>query len=193
MVSTGMQLNYLLNLWKTGVITRRQLESLQKHYETGETIPDSLFEKVSKSKNYLSAYQMLRQLLFAKTDLDLHTSFDVKASKTVFDVYKENAKGVAPLQPEKEDRFLCSFGHIFAGGYSAGYYSYKWAEVLSADAFSRFEDEGLDDMEALKRVGLEFKNTVLSLGGSIDPMTVFVKFRGREPNTKALLKHSGLI
>ena len=88
------------------------IRKFAKHYETGETIPDSLFEKVSKSKNYLSAYQMLRQLLFAKTDLDLHTSFDVKASKTVFDVYKENAKGVAPLQPEKEDRFLCSFGHI---------------------------------------------------------------------------------
>jgi oligopeptidase A len=97
------------------------------------------------------------------------------------------------LPPIPEDNFLCSFGHIFAGGYAAGYYSYKWAEVLSADAFAAFEEAGLDDESAVRTVGKRFKDTVLSLGGSLHPMAVFESFRGREPQPEALLKHSGLI
>ncbi|MFP3434925.1 M3 family metallopeptidase, partial [Paraburkholderia sp. SIMBA_061] len=88
--------------------------------------------------------------------------------------------------------FLCSFGHIFAGGYAAGYYSYKWAEVLSADAFAAFEEAGLDDDMALAKVGKQFRDTVLALGGSLHPMSVFKEFRGREPQTEPLLRHSGL-
>jgi oligopeptidase A len=93
--------------------------------------------------------------------------------------------------PLPEDRFLCAFSHIFAGGYAAGYYSYKWAEVLSADAFSAFEEVGLDNEEEVKKVGRRFRDTVLSMGGGEDPMTVFKLFRGREPSPEALLRHNG--
>jgi oligopeptidase A len=96
------------------------------------------------------------------------------------------------LPPLPEDRFLCSFGHIFAGGYAAGYYSYKWAEVLSADAFAAFEEAGLDNDVALTATGRRYRNSVLALGGSRPPMEVFREFRGREPTTAALLRHSGL-
>ena len=97
------------------------------------------------------------------------------------------------MQPIPEDNFLCAFGHIFAGGYAAGYYSYKWAEVLSADAFAAFEEAGLSDEDAVKSVGKRFRETVLSLGGSLHPMEVFQSFRGREPQTEPLLRHSGLL
>ena len=93
----------------------------------------------------------------------------------------------------KEDRFLCGFGHIFAGGYSAGYYSYLWAEVLSADAFGAFEEAGLEDDDAVKSEGAKFANTVLSLGGGVAPLEVFKSFRGREPSVEALLRHNGLV
>jgi oligopeptidase A len=98
---------------------------------------------------------------------------------------------VLPLLPE--DRFLCSFSHIFAGGYAAGYYSYKWAEVLSADAFSAFEDAGLDNEQAIAETGRRFRDTVLSLGGSQHPMEIFEQFRGRQPDPAPLLRHSGLV
>jgi oligopeptidase A len=97
------------------------------------------------------------------------------------------------LPPLEEDAFLCAFGHIFAGGYAAGYYSYKWAEVLSADAFAAFEEAGLEDESAIASTGKRFRDTVLGLGGSLHPMEVFKNFRGREPSTKALLRHSGLV
>ena len=98
---------------------------------------------------------------------------------------------VLPSLPES--RFLCSFSHIFAGGYAAGYYSYKWSEVLSADAFGAFEEAGLDDEEAVKATGRKFRDTILALGGSKHPMDVYREFRGREPSTEALLRHNGLL
>ena len=97
------------------------------------------------------------------------------------------------MPPHQDDKILCRFSHIFAGGYSAGYYSYKWAEILSADAFSRFEEINLDDKEEVRKVGLKFKETILALGGSEDPMKIFEKFRGRKPTVDALLRHQGLI
>jgi len=96
------------------------------------------------------------------------------------------------MAPLREDRFLCKFGHIFGGGYAAGYYSYKWAEVLSADAFAAFEEAGLSDDEAVRNTGRRFRDTVLGLGGSQTAMETFVQFRGREPSTEALLRHCGL-
>jgi oligopeptidase A len=96
------------------------------------------------------------------------------------------------ILPLPEDAFLCSFGHIFSGGYAAGYYSYKWAEVLSADAFAAFEEAGLDNEEGVKAIGRRFRDTVLAMGGSSHPMNVFKAFRGREPSTEPLLRHSGL-
>jgi oligopeptidase A len=135
---------------------------------------------------------MLRQLYFACIDLELHARFDAHATETVFDVQRRIAQRTAPLPPLPEDRFLCSFGHIFSGGYAAGYYSYKWAEVLSADAFAAFEEAGLENTEAIASIGRRYRHTILALGGSRPPMEVFKAFRGREPSTAALLRHSGL-
>lgn len=168
------------------------LLSLTSHVETGAVLPQVYIDKLLASRNFRSAYQMLRQLQFGLTDLDIHSTFDPKGTKTVFDVYNETLLRTNALPPRPENRFLCSFSHIFAGGYSAGYYSYKWAEVLSADAFAAFEEVGLDRPEEVARVGRKFRDTVMSEGGSRHPLEVFRAFRGREPTTAALLKHSGM-
>lgn len=167
------------------------VKSLTKHIKTGESLPDALFEKISKAKTFNAANFMVRQLHFAMTDMELHHRFKPNSGETVEALNRRIAAKVAALQPLEEDRFLCAFEHIFSGGYSAGYYSYKWAEVLSADAFERFEEEGLDDKN-IARVGANFRDTVLALGGSQHPMDVFVKFRGRKPDPAALLKHNDL-
>jgi len=166
---------------------------IAKHYETGETLPDALFDKVLKARTYRAASMMMRQVHFATVDLTLHSTFDPAGDRTVYDLEREVAKKTCVLMPLEEDRFLCAFSHIFAGGYSAGYYSYKWAEVLSADAFSAFEEAGLDDEAAVAATGKRFRETVLALGGSKPPSEVFKEFRGREPSTEPLLRHSGLV
>src|SRR5262249_55356498 len=135
---------------------------------------------------------MLRQLYFAFTDLELHHRWRPDGPESPFDVQRHVAERTTVLPPLPEDRFLCSFSHIFAGGYAAGYYSYKWAEVLSADAFSAFEEAGLEDPRAVAATGRRFRDTVLALGGSRHPMEVFKAFRGREPSTAALLRQAGL-
>lgn len=162
------------------------------HHETGESLPSELFEKLKAGRTFRSGTQMLRQLSFGMTDIQLHSGFVPSETKTVFDLQVEVAKQTSVLPTLPEDRFLCSFSHIFAGGYAAGYYSYKWAEVLSADAFSAFEDVGLDNEEAIAETGRRFRDTVLSLGGSQHPMQIFEQFRGRQPEPEALLRHSGL-
>src|SRR5204863_2048828 len=124
-------------------------------------------------------------------DLELHHRFDPERDDLQALVAKVAAANTV-LQPLPEDRFLCSFSHIFAGGYAAGYYSYKWAEVLSADAFGAFEEAGLDNPGALEQTGRRFRDTVLALGGSRHPLEVFRQFRGREPSPKALLRQTGL-
>ena len=169
---------------------KETLIGMTSHYKTGEKLPEELFLKVKESKNYRSAYNMLRQLHFATIDMTLHQSFDT--SQNVFETNRQVASKILIEPPLPEDRFLCGFQHIFAGGYAAGYYSYKWAEVLSADAFSAFEEAGLD-MESIKKIGKKFKDTVLALGGSEHPQDVFKKFRGRKPDPTHLLRHSGLI
>ena len=164
-----------------------------KHYKTGEQLPDAMFDKLVAARTYRAGSMMLRQIHFAITDLELHTAFTPGKGETVFDVDRRIAKKTMVMQPIDDDRFLCGFAHIFAGGYSAGYYSYKWAEVLSADAFEAFEDAGLDDDQAVRSTGLRFRDTVLSLGGGKPPLDVFTAFRGREPSTDALLRHNGLL
>lgn len=171
---------------------RPTLLSLTGHYQTGEPLPESLFEKVRAAKNYRAGSMMLRQILFGMTDMTLHSSFDPNGSETAHDVNRRLSQQTSVLPILPEDRSLCSFQHIFSGGYAAGYYSYKWAEILSADAFSAFEDAGLDNPAAIKETGHRFRDTVLALGGSRDPMLVFKDFRGREPRVDALLLHSGL-
>ncbi|MCH9654269.1 MAG: M3 family metallopeptidase [Planctomycetes bacterium] len=169
------------------------LLGMAKHYETGETLPDDLFEKIKAARNYQAATQMLRQNQFGIVDLKLHSEFDPDGPQTVFDVQRDVGQTTTVLPMLPEDRFLCSFQHIFAGGYSAGYFSYKWAEVLSADAFSAFEDAGLDDEQAVIETGRRFRDTILAMGGSRHPMELFKEFRGREPSPEPLLRHSGLI
>jgi len=170
------------------------IDKMAVHYETGEKIPDELWTKIKDSKNFRSATMMLRQLHFAVTDLTLHSSFDpaTAESKSVHDVCQEVASKYLVQQPMDYDRFLCGFGHIFAGGYAAGYYSYKWAEVLSADCFGAFEEAGLDDDAAVQAIGRRFRDTVLAKGGGMAPAEVFEEFRGRPPAPEALLRHSGL-
>ena len=169
-----------------------------KHWETNEPMPDEMFQKLKEQKTYNAGMMACRQLLFGQLDLELHANYNPslvsKEDMSIFDVHRKMAQIYTPYNlPLEEDRFLCSFAHIFAGGYAAGYYSYKWAEVMSADAFGAFEEVGLDNEVQVQEVGRRFRDTVLSLGGGVDPMTVFRQFRGREPNPEALLRHNGLL
>jgi len=171
---------------------RPTLMSLARHYKTGAPLPNDLYEKLVAAKTFRAGSMMLRQITFGMTDMELHTKFDPDGTETIFDVQKRVMERTAVLPMDPRDRFLCAFSHIFAGGYSAGYYSYKWAEVLSADAFSAFEEAGLDNEDAVQTTGRLFRDTVLALGGSQHPMEVYRSFRGREPSAAALLRHTGL-
>ncbi|MEI2577899.1 M3 family metallopeptidase [Scytonema sp. PRP1] len=168
------------------------LFGMAKHYETGEPLPEHYYQKLLAAKNYMSGSGMLRQIHFSIVDIELHHRYRPGSGETPKDVRSRIAKTTTVLPPLPEDSFLCAFGHIFSGGYSAGYYSYKWAEVLSADAFAAFEEAGLDNEQAIKATGKRYRDTVLALGGSKHPMEVFKSFRGREPSTEPLLRHNGL-
>jgi len=171
---------------------RATIDALSGHIETRESLPDALFDKVDAARTYRAGSDMLRQLYFALTDLALHDAYEPSSEESAFDVQRRIAERTTVIPPLPEDRFLCSFGHIFAGGYAAGYYSYKWAEVLSADAFGAFEEAGLEDATALAETGRRYRDTVLALGGSVAPSDVFERFRGRAPTAEALLRHAGL-
>ena len=171
---------------------RPTVDRITGHFETGEPLPDGLFDKLKAARTYRAGSEMLRQLTFGLTDMELHTNFDPDGGETVFDVQRRVMQQTSPLGMFEGDRFLCAFQHIFSGGYAAGYYSYKWAEVLSADAFGAFEESGLDEPAKVAETGRRFRDTVLSLGGSRHPMDVFRAFRGREPDPAALLRHNGL-
>lgn len=158
------------------------------HYQTSEPLPQSLLDKILAAKNFQSGLQMIRQLEFSLFDFRLHTEYNPAVPKSVQDVLTEVRNQVAVIKPPAFNRFENSFSHIFAGGYAAGYYSYKWAEVLSADAYSRFEQEGIFNQQT----GESFLQEILQRGGSQAPMELFKNFRGREPNIDALLRHSGI-
>ena len=172
---------------------RPTLLSLGKHYQTGEPLPEHYYQKLLAARTFMSGSVMLRQIHFSWVDLELHHRYRAGQGETAATVRHRLAKTTTVMPPLPEDDFLCAFNHIFAGGYAAGYYSYKWAEVLSADAFAAFEEAGLDDPQAIAQVGQRYRETVLALGGSKHPMEVFKSFRGREPNTTALLRHNGLV
>lgn len=169
------------------------LLGMTAHVDTGAPLPDDLFDKLVAARNYRAGSNSLRQLTFGMTDMQLHTDYRPGSGSSVFDVQKSVMDKTAILPMLPEDRFLCSFQHIFAGGYAAGYYSYKWAEVLAADAFSAFEEAGLDNESAIQEVGRRFRETILSQGGSEHPMDLFKEFRGREPDPQALLQQTGLL
>jgi oligopeptidase A len=169
------------------------LKSLAVHHQTGEILPDHYIEKILAARTYRSGSMTIRQLQFAFTDLELHEEFDPEGKESPFDVQNRHMKRAGVMAPHPENRFLCSFSHIFAGGYSAGYYSYKWAEVLSADAFAAFEEAGLDKESTIRAVGEKFRKSILAQGGSRHPMELFIEFRGRKPEPDALLRHEGLV
>jgi oligopeptidase A len=167
---------------------REALDLIAGHFESGESIPDDLYARMIAAKNFLSGMQFVRQLEFSIFDMRLHSTFDPDAGKTVQQLLDEVRTEVAVAIPPEFNRFQNGFSHVFAGGYAAGYYSYKWAEVLSADAFSKFEENGVFD----RATGMQFLQNILEQGGSREPMELFVNFRGREPKIDALLRHSGL-
>jgi oligopeptidase A len=172
---------------------RATLFQLGRHYQTGEALPDHYYQKLVAARTYMGGSMTLRQLHFSWLDLELHYRYQPGGAETPWDVRDRLAKNTTVMPPLPEDCFLCAFTHIFAGGYAAGYYSYKWAEVLSADAFAAFEEAGLEDEGAIAQVGKRFRDTVLAWGGGKHPMEVFKAFRGREPDTTALLRHTGLL
>jgi len=165
------------------------VEPMTRHVETGKRLPRSLFDKMLAAKNFQSGLQTVRQLEFALFDLHLHYDFDPDGPTTSLELLRRVRERVAVILPPEYNRFPNNFSHIFAGGYAAGYYSYKWAEVLSADAYSLFEEHGVLDPETGKR----FWNEILGVGGSRPAIESFVAFRGREPRIDALLRHSGMV
>lgn len=169
------------------------LTGMTAHYETGAPLPDELFDKLVAARTFRSGSAMIRQLIFSSVDLELHHRYTHGQDDRPMDIYHALASEMAALPPLKDDRFLCAFAHIFAGGYAAGYYSYKWAEVLSADAFEAFEEMGLDNSTQISALGRSFRDTILARGGSEHPMDVYKAFRGRPPTPDALLRHSGLV
>tara|TARA_Y100001978_G_scaffold201278_1_gene219282 strand:- start:2564 stop:4666 length:2103 start_codon:yes stop_codon:yes gene_type:complete len=171
---------------------KKTLLNIAKHYETGEELPLEDYEKLCANRTFNCGMSTLRQLHFAIVDLRLHSNLPFYKGKNSDEIRRDIAKDTTIMPPIVEDKFLCCFSHIFAGGYSAGYYSYKWAEVLSADAFSMFEEAGLEDDQKVKDIGIKFKETILSLGGSLPPLETFKLFRGREPKTDPLIRHLGL-
>jgi oligopeptidase A len=166
---------------------------MARHWQSGEPLPEEQFARLLAARTFMAGSATLRQVHFALTDLRLHSAWTADCGLSPEQLRRSIAADTTVLEPIEEDAFLCSFGHIFAGGYAAGYYSYTWAEVLSADAFSAFEEVGLENEAAIQATGRRFRDTVLSLGGSRHPREVFAAFRGREPSTDALIRHSGLV
>ncbi len=168
--------------------TYEVLKNASSHVDSGEALPHSLFEKLTQSRYCGAGLAMLRQLEFATYDFRVHSSFDPAVGAQTLELLDSVRTEVSVVQHPDYNRFPMSFSHIFSGGYAAGYYSYKWAEVLAADAFSAFEESGVFDAATASR----FRREILEIGGSRDIMDAFVAFRGRKPKLDALLKQSGI-
>jgi oligopeptidase A len=168
------------------------LQGMTAHVKTGAPLPKELYDKMLAAKNFQSGMQTLRQVEFSLIDMHLHYDFNPNSQKTVQDLVDEVRSKFSVLIPPAFNRFQHSFGHIFAGGYAAGYYSYKWAEVLSADAYAAFEEAVEAGGGALDETGKRFHREILSVGGSRPALESFKAFRGREPQIDALLRHSGM-
>lgn len=167
---------------------REALDLISGHYKTGEKIPDDLLERAQRAKNFQSAMQMVRQLEFSLFDMRIHSESQPGKPVDIQHVLDEVREEVAVVQTPEFNRFQNGFSHIFAGGYAAGYFSYKWAEVLSADAFEKFEEDGIFNRET----GTAFMQNILEKGGTREAMVLFESFRGRKPKIDALLRHTGL-
>ncbi len=165
------------------------LDRIAKHHETDDPLPLEIMNKLQKSRTFLSGLAMVRQLEFGLFDILLHSAEDKTSLDEVRGLMEEVRREVAVIFPPEYNRFANSFSHIFAGGYAAGYYSYKWAEVLAADSFAAFQEAGHFDRETAQR----FRSSILAVGGSRDAIDAFVAFRGRAPKLEALLKQSGIV
>jgi oligopeptidase A len=172
---------------------QKTMAKMTHHYKTGEPMPKELLNKVLGLKKFRAAYQMQRQMSFGKFDLCLNSDYDINGDLDPAELFVKITNETCAMPAYKGDKFLCGFQHIFANEYAAGYYSYKWAEVLSADCYAAFEEAGLNNEEAVRKTGRRFRDTFLALGGSKSPSEVFRLFRGRDPETKALLRHSGCL
>ena len=166
------------------------LSGMTQHIDSGASLPRELFDKMIAAKNYQSGLQMLRQIEFSLFDMHLHFDFNLEEGKTALDLLDSIRKKVAVIIPPEFNRFPNSFSHIFAGGYAAGYYSYKWAEVLSADAYSMFEESTEGTIN--KKISTRFRDEILAVGGSRKALESFIALRGREPKIDALLQHCGM-
>lgn len=164
------------------------IDLFAQHYQSKHPLPEELFEKLIKAKNFQSALQMIRQLQFSLFDFRLHVEFDPSKTNLAQQILDEVREELFIFPTPAFNRFQNSFTHIFAGGYAAGYYSYKWAELLACDAFSKFEEQGIFN----RQTGKEFLQTLLESGGAAEPMDVFIKFRGRPPKIDALLRANGI-
>ena len=164
------------------------LALISGHYQTGEVLPEALFNKMLAAKNFQAGMIMVRQLEFSLFDFKIHQDYDPEKGGRIYETLQQVRSQVSVVKPPEFNRFAHSFSHIFAGGYAAGYYSYKWAEVLSSDAFSLFEEKGIFD----ETTGKAFLTNILETGGTEDAMELFVKFRGRKPTIDALLRHNGI-
>jgi putative lipoic acid-binding regulatory protein len=170
---------------------REALDLFARHWETGERIPEALFEKMLRARTYRAANAMMRQLGFASVDLALHVDWSARESPDVVAYSRDLMQGFAPARYPSDYAFIAAFGHLFSSevGYAAGYYSYKWAEVLDADAFTRFKEGGVFSRE----VGRSFKENILERGNGADPLELYRTFMGREPALDPLLERSGLL
>jgi oligopeptidase A len=163
------------------------LQHMTAHVDSGEPLPRLLFDKMIAAKNFQAGMQFLRQIEFARFDMEAHTHFDASADSILALVERVRSE-VAVVKYPHFNRMPHAFGHIFGGGYAAGYYSYKWAEVLSADAYAAFEESGVLNQET----GAKFRREVLARGGSRPAMESFIAFRGRKPEIEHLLRHNGM-
>lgn len=168
------------------------LTAMSSHVETRLPLPEELYHRLRAAQYYRTATALLRQLNLAATDMNLYARYPQPQWKSAHDVHFASLKKYNPTPYLPEDRNLCSFSHIFSGGYAAGYYSYKWSEVMSADAFGAFEEAGLEDEVAVQKIGKRYRDTFLALGGGTHPLEVFKQFRGRAPTIHALLRNTGL-
>ncbi len=168
------------------------LQHMTSHADTGTALPRGLYDKMIAAKNFQSGLQTLRQVEFSLFDMHLHDDYEPGRAEAVQQLLDRVRDRVAVLKPPAFNRFQTSFGHIFAGGYAAGYYSYKWAEVLSADAYAAFEEAASGGNILSAEIGEKFQREILAVGGSRPALESFKAFRGREPTIDALLRHSGM-
>ena len=168
---------------------QESLHMIARHYQSGEPLPDNLFQRLNKTKNFHAAMQIVRQLEFALFDMRLHVEFDPEEKNQIQRILDEVRSVICVISLPPFNRFQHSFSHVFAGGYAAGYYGYKWAEMMAADAFSVFEEKGIFDYDSAQ----QFLTSILEPGGSEDPIDLFKTFRGREPKIEALLRQRGIL